>query len=67
MGNVMRRIATLLVVLLTMTTVNGQNFESLNSHWPKGAPNTGYAQYFIGNSYLAPLDAEHGGPVNVTF
>ena len=35
--------------------------------WPKGEPNTAYAQYFIGNSYLAPLDAEHGGPVNVTF
>ena len=37
------------------------------SIWPKGEPNTAYAQYFIGNSYLAPLDAEHGGPVNVTF
>ena len=35
--------------------------------WPIGEPNAGYAQYFIGNSYLAPLDAEHGGPVNVTF
>ena len=39
-------------------------FESLNSPWPKGEPNTGYAQYFIGNSYLAPMD---GGLVNVTF
>jgi quercetin dioxygenase-like cupin family protein/predicted TIM-barrel fold metal-dependent hydrolase/quinol monooxygenase YgiN len=39
-------------------------FESLNSLWPKGEPNTGYAQYFIGNSYLAPMD---GGLVNVTF
>jgi quercetin dioxygenase-like cupin family protein/predicted TIM-barrel fold metal-dependent hydrolase/quinol monooxygenase YgiN len=38
--------------------------ESLNSPWPKGEPNTGYAQYFIGNSYLAPMD---GGLVNVTF
>ena len=37
------------------------------SVWPKGEPNTGYAQYFIGNSYLAPLDAQNGGPVNVTF
>ena len=37
------------------------------SVWPKGEPNTGYAQYFIGNSYLAPLSAENGGPVNVTF
>ena len=23
--------------------------------WPKGQPNTGYAQYFIGNSHLAPI------------
>ena len=34
------------------------------SVWPKGEPNTGYAQFFIGNSYLAPMD---GGFVNVTF
>ena len=39
-------------------------FESLNSPWPKGEPNTGYVQYFIGNSYLAPME---GGLVNVTF
>ncbi len=37
---------------------------TLRSKWPKGEPNTGYAQYFIGNSYLAPMD---GGLVNVTF
>ena len=35
--------------------------------WPKGELNSGYAKYFIGNSYLAPLDAQNGGPVNVTF
>ena len=35
--------------------------------WPRGDFNADYAQYFIGNSYLAPLDAENGGPVNVTF
>ncbi|MBR1565760.1 MAG: cupin domain-containing protein [Oscillospiraceae bacterium] len=35
--------------------------------WPKGELNAAYAQYFIGNSYLAPLDAQNGGPVNVTF
>lgn len=34
------------------------------SVWPKGEPNTGYAQFFIGNSYLAQMD---GGFVNVTF
>lgn len=35
--------------------------------FPKGEPNTAYAQYFIGNSFLAPVA---GGPVpiaNVTF
>ena len=34
------------------------------SVWPKGEPNTAYAQYFTGNSYLAPLN---GGLANVTF
>lgn len=38
-----------------------------DSPYPIGVPNDGYAQYFIGNSYLAPLDAENGGPINVTF
>ncbi len=33
------------------------------SVWPKGEPNTAYAQYFIGNSYIAPM----GAVVNVTF
>ena len=44
--------------------MNDQSFESLNSPWPKGEPNTGYAQYFIGNSYLADMG---GGVINVTF
>ena len=43
--------------------------------WPKGQPNTGYAQYFIGGSHLAPIRpanlAEGEGSVanyaNVTF
>ena len=34
------------------------------STWPKGQPNTAYAQYFVGNSYLAPME---GGMANVTF
>ena len=34
------------------------------SVWPKGEPNTAYARYFVGNSYLAPLE---GGIANVTF
>ena len=39
----------------------------MSTPYPIGEPNTGYAQYFIGNSYLAPMEAEKGGPVNVTF
>lgn len=35
--------------------------------WPRGELNTAYAKYFIGNSYLAPLEAQDGGPTNVTF
>ena len=37
---------------------------TLRSKWPKGDPNTAYAQYFIGNSYLADVG---GGVHNVTF
>ena len=36
---------------------------ALNGAWPLGQPNTAYAQYFIGNSYLAPM----GAVTNVTF
>ena len=35
--------------------------------FPKGEPNTAYAQYFIGNSYLAPLLTEGLPMSNVTF
>ncbi len=35
--------------------------------FPIGAPNDGFAQYFIGQSYLAPLSAEQVGIYNVTF
>ncbi len=36
--------------------------------FPKGEPNTAYAQYFIGNSYLAPLLKNGALPMsNVTF
>ena len=35
--------------------------------WPKGELNTAYAQYFIGNSYLADMNSQNGGPYNVTF
>ncbi len=37
---------------------------TLRSKWPKGEPNTAYARYFVGNSYLAPME---GGIANVSF
>ena len=51
-----------------LATVFGESYIPVQtvdfSVWPKGEPNTAYAQYFTGNSYLAPLD---GGINNVTF
>ncbi len=35
--------------------------------FPIGAPNTAYAQYFVGQSYLAPLSNEQVSIANVTF
>ena len=35
--------------------------------FPIGEPNTAYAQYFIGNSYLAPISSEQVPIANVTF
>lgn len=35
--------------------------------FPIGEPNTAYAKYFIGHSYLAPVSNEQVGIVNVTF
>ncbi len=35
--------------------------------FPVGEPNRAYAQYFIGNSYLAPLSQEQVKVANVTF
>jgi quercetin dioxygenase-like cupin family protein/alkylhydroperoxidase/carboxymuconolactone decarboxylase family protein YurZ len=40
------------------------DIKTLVSSWPKGEPNTAYAKYFIGNSYLADVG---GGVMNVTF
>ena len=34
------------------------------SPWPVGESNSAYAKYFVGNSYLAPME---GGMANVTF
>ena len=35
--------------------------------FPIGAPNDGYAQYFSGKSFLAPLSSKQMGIFNVTF
>lgn len=35
--------------------------------FPIGAPNDGFAQYFIGQSYIAPVSTEQVGIFNVTF
>ena len=50
----MKRIITILIALLTMTTISSQTFESLHSPWPKGEINP-YGKYFIGQSYLADV------------
>ena len=65
----MKRLLTALIAFVVGMNINAQNMtQNVDFNvWPKGELNTGYAKYFIGNSYLAPLDAEHGGPVNVTF
>lgn len=66
----MKIITTVIALLLAVATINAQENMKENvdfSVWPKGELNSAYAQYFTGNSYLAPLDAENGGPVNVTF
>ena len=48
--------------------VFGQPYQAIQtvdfSVWPKGEPNTAYAEHFTGNSYLAPMG---GGSANVTF
>lgn len=53
-----------------ITEVYGRTFgEDAPLPFPKGQPNTAYARYFTGNSYLAPLASGEGRlPVsNVTF
>ena len=44
--------------------VDGKNATISPSAWPLGAPNDAYAQYFTGQSYLAPME---GGMANVSF
>ena len=49
---------------------HGEAFEEkapMNLNFPKGEPNVNYAEYFIGNSYLAPLLGGKLPMSNVTF
>lgn len=43
-----------------------EEFEA-NTDYPIGIPNDAYAKYFVGKSYLALMDTQNGGPINVTF
>lgn len=43
----------------------GRNAESM--FFPIGKPNDAYAQYFVGQSYLAPVSTSQVGIFNVTF
>ena len=56
-----------IVVALTANSLfaeAGRVAALLQTEWPQGQPNTAYAQYFVGNSYLQPYA---GGVANVTF
>ena len=55
----------LLAASLNKTAISMNKEQSVDfSVWPKGQPNTAYAQYFTGNSYLAQME---GGLANVSF
>ncbi len=50
------------------SVADGAKVEHANKMvFPIGEPNTGYAKYFIGNSYLYPVSKEQVGIFNVTF
>ncbi|MDE6730377.1 MAG: carboxymuconolactone decarboxylase family protein [Oscillospiraceae bacterium] len=46
---------------------NGKSAHADSMIFPIGQPNDGFAQYFIGQSYLAPVSTEQVGIFNVTF
>ena len=45
----------------------GKQAHAASMVFPIGAPNDGFAQYFIGQSYLAPLSGSQMGIFNVSF
>ncbi len=46
---------------------DGKAAHAASMIFPVGEPNSAYAQYFIGRSYLAPVSREQVGVYNVTF
>lgn len=46
---------------------NGKAAHAAKMIFPIGEPNNGFAKYFIGQSYLAPICTEQVGVYNVTF
>lgn len=45
----------------------GEEDTKSNFAFPIGEPNTAFAQYFVGQSYLKPLTMEQVSTFNVTF
>ncbi len=64
-----KTITIIALLLMAVANINAQVMkENVDfSVWPKGELNSAYAQYFIGNSYLAPVGGPNSGLVNVTF
>ncbi len=46
---------------------DGKSLHQKEMVFPIGAPNDGFAQYFVGQSYLCPLSVSQVGVYNVTF
>lgn len=49
------------------STEDGKAAHAVKMIFPIGTPNDGFAKYFIGQSYLAPVTTEQMGIFNVTF
>ena len=49
------------------TDADGKEQHQREMVFPIGAPNDGFAQYFVGQSYLQPLSTSQVGVYNVTF
>ena len=65
MGVTEAQLQAIVVALATKVSYHdaGRMAGLLETEWPQGQPNTAYAQYFVGQSYIHPYD----GVANVTF